>query len=263
MVDLCDLARNLPRCAKLRGRADENESKTVTIVVVQEWRIEDSHVTENGSPKPPSMFDRFRAAAQIHAGNWRDPEHDLDAIRMATPEERKAIEQFLLSRGIQHFIDAEALALLNTPTAQQALLKAFHTGTTEVKAAVAQVAPDLIPNDEQLSELLQRVDQCDAYKGLDFTLQQIESMHPPPIIETMLQRIVRDPGVVAVHYAALLLYLHGKATSAFDWDLRLFLLRFNAGDDADRRQAFIELCDQLGCASAPYFEAWPTQNQEG
>ena len=36
VVIVCGLARNLPRCAKLRGRADENESKTVTMVVVQE-----------------------------------------------------------------------------------------------------------------------------------------------------------------------------------------------------------------------------------
>lgn len=220
-------------------------------------------MNKNGASERQSMLERFRGAARIHAGNWRDPEHDLEAIRLATPEERQAIEQFLIARGINHYIDVEALALIDSPDAHRALLDAFHNGSTEVRAAVARVAPNLIPDDEQLAELLQRVDECDAYKGLDLTLQQIESTHPRLIIEAMLHRIVRDPGVVAVHYAALLLYLNGKATSAFDWDLRPFLLRFNAGDDADRRQAFIELCDQLGYTSAPYCKAWPTQNQEG
>lgn len=220
-------------------------------------------MTESNSSKSPSMYERFRAAAQINVDNWRDPEHDLDAIRLANPAERQAIEQFLIARGIGHYIDAEALALLDTPSAQQALLDAFRLGSTEIRAAVARVAPHLIPNDEQLSELLQRVDECDAYKGLDLTLQQIESMHPPKIIEAMLYRIVRDPGVVAVHFAAMLLYLNGKAASAFDWEQRPFYLRFNAGDEVDRRQAFIELCDQLGHASHPYCQTWPTLSKEG
>lgn len=209
-----------------------------------------------------SMLDRFRAAARIDADNWRDPAHDLEAIRLATLEERRAIEQFLIARGINHYIDVEALAFIDSPDAHRALLDAFHNGSTEVRAAVARVAPQLIPDNEQLSELLRRIDQCDAFKGLDLTLQQIEVTHPPSIIEAMLHRIVREPGVVAVHYAAMLLYVHGQATSAFDWELRPFFLRFNEGDDADRRQAFIELCDRLGRASAPYCEAWPTQDND-
>ena len=218
---------------------------------------------ETRSSSRESMYDRFRASAHLHAGNWRDPEHDLEAIRLANLEERTAIEQFLIARGIQHFIDAEALALLDTPTAQQALLQAFHSGSPELRAAIVRVAPQLISNDEQLTELLQRVDECDAYKGLDLTLQQLEANHPPSIVEAMLRRIVRDPGVVAVHYAALLLYLFDKASSPFDWEKRPFFLRFNAGDEADRRQAFVELCEQLGYAFAPFCDVWPTEYKEG
>lgn len=207
------------------------------------------------------MFDRFLAAARIDPDHWRDPAHDLEAIRLATPEERRAIEQFLIARGVKHYIDVEALALIDSPDAHRALLDAFKNGSTEVRAAVAQVAPNLIPENELFLELLQRVDECNVYEGLDITLQQIEAKHPPAIIEAMLHRIVRNPGVVAVHYTALLLYLHGQAKNAFDWEERPFFLRFNRGDDADRRQAFIELCDRLGRASAPYCEAWPTQDK--
>lgn len=220
-------------------------------------------MTDKNSPKHESMYDRFCKAAGICADNWRDPEHDLEAIRLATPDERKAIEQFLLSRGIRHYIDAEALALLGTPKSQQALLEAFRTGSTEIRAAVARVAPQWIPNDEQLSELILRVDECDAYTGLDLTLQQIEEYHPLDVINRMLSRIVREPGVVAVHYAAMLLYLHGQATSSFDWEQRPFFLRFNAGDEPDRQRAFVELCERLGYPSGPLCEVWPNRTQEG
>jgi len=108
--------------------------------------------------RPDSMYDRFRRAAQIDADNWRDPQHDLEAIRL---------------------------------------------------------------------------------------------------IDAMLHRIVRDPGVAAVHFAAMLLYLHGQASEPFDWEQRPFLLRFNPGDQGDRRNAFMELCQRIGTSSAPYLLHWP------
>ena len=46
---------------------------------------------ETRSSSRESMYDRFRASAHLHAGNWRDPEHDLEAIRLANLEARTAI----------------------------------------------------------------------------------------------------------------------------------------------------------------------------
>jgi hypothetical protein len=62
----------------------------------------------------------------------------------------------------------------------------------------------------------------------------------------MLRRIARDSGVAAVHFAALLLYLHGLASEPFDWEQRPFFLRFNSDDACDRRAAFVELCQKIG-----------------
>ncbi|MBX3143291.1 MAG: hypothetical protein KF813_06025 [Trueperaceae bacterium] len=203
-----------------------------------------------------SMYDRFVRAARIDADNWRDPAHDLDAIQLATSEERKDIERFLITRGVQHFIDAEALASLDTPRARQALIEAFRNGTTEIRAAVAHVAPDLIETDERLDELIQRIGECDAYNALGLTVAQIEETHPPVVIDAMLRRIASDPGAAAVHFAGLLLYLHGQADARFDWQQRPFLLRFNAGDDRDRREAFDDLCRRIGWDSASYASRW-------
>ncbi|MBX3417718.1 MAG: hypothetical protein KF851_08955 [Pirellulaceae bacterium] len=204
-----------------------------------------------------SMYERFRRAAQIDADNWRDPQHDLEAIQLASPEERLAIEQFLLSRSIGHFIDAEALALLDSPRARQALLDAFRTGTTEIRAAVARVMPQIVDDEERLTELVQRIADCDAYDGLSLTLTQIETDHPPTVIDAMLKRIVQNPGVAAVHFAGMLLYLHGVADEPFDWNHRPFLLRFNPDDENDRKQAVTELCQRIGIDADSYLTQWP------
>jgi len=122
---------------------------------------------------PESMFDRFRRSAEITADTWRDPQHDLDAIRPATAEERAEIERFLIARGIRHFIDAEALAMLNTSSAREALLAAFREGNGDIRAAIAHLAPDLVGAEERVRELVQRVETCDVYQGLSLTLEQI------------------------------------------------------------------------------------------
>jgi endogenous inhibitor of DNA gyrase (YacG/DUF329 family) len=206
-------------------------------------------MTESNPPARESMSDRFRRAALIDLNNWRDPQHDLDALRQATPDERAEIERFLLSRGVNHCMDVEALALLDSPAAQQALRAAFTAGPLEIRAAVALFAPALVPASERIAELLRRIDECDVYNGLSLTLSQLESDHPPEVIVAMLRRILRDPGVSAVHFAGLLLYLHQQAAEPFDWEQRPFLLRFNPGDEADRQQAFAELCQRIGLSN--------------
>ena len=205
-----------------------------------------------------SMVDRFKRSARIDAEHWRDPQHDLMAIQMATPTERDAIEDFLIVRGVQHFIDAEALALLDTPRARKALRDAFQSGTTEVRAAISHLAPHLINEDRRITELIQRIDECDPYNGLSLTLTQIESLHPPEVIHALLRRIASDPGVAATHFAGMVLYLHGQASEPFDWAHRPFLLRFNPGDEPDRRQAFSDLCVKIGQDVAHFDHQWPT-----
>jgi len=220
-----------------------------------DWRRDLSQynrMNDDSNQPSVSMYERFRRAAEITADNWRDPQHDLEAIELATPADRRAIEQFMLVRGVRHFVDAEALALLDSPAAREVLREAFRSGTTEIRAAVAHVAPSLVDHEERLAELLTRIDHCDVYQGLNLTLGQIESLHPTEVIVAMLRRIARDPGVAAVHFAGMLLYLHGQAPSPFDWEQRPFLLRFNPGDEVDRRAAVVELCHRIGVASDPY-----------
>lgn len=58
-----------------------------------------------------------------------------------------------------------------------------------------------------------------------------------------------------VHFAAMLMFLHGQAASAFDWDLRPFFLEFNTDDGAKRRALFRDLCTRIGVDPQPYLAA--------
>jgi hypothetical protein len=202
-------------------------------------------MTVDPEDPPPSMYERFRRRARVSLENWRDPQHDLEAIRLADPSDRSLIEQFLVAGGVKHMMDAEALALLGTPRAQQALLDAFRDGSPEIRAAVVHVAPNLIREAERLQELLQRIGECDVYNGLDLTLRQVEVIHPPVVMAAMLARVTRESGVAAVHFAGMLLFLHGQAQEPFDWEQRPFLLRFNSGDEMDRQVALRDLGQRI------------------
>jgi hypothetical protein len=61
-----------------------------------------------------------------------------------------------------------------------------------------------------------------------------------------LWRGVKDrEGEVAMHFSALLMFLHGQASEAFDWELRPFFLTFNTEDPTERSAVFRELCRRL------------------
>lgn len=193
-----------------------------------------------------SMFERFRRSARIDLDNWRDPQHDLEAIRCAAPDERVQIEALLLSRGIQHVMDVEAFAFLDSENTRQALTAKWRTGSPEIRAAIVHFVPNLVDEAEKLDELIGRINDCDVYDGLDLTLQQIESCHPPAVISAMMSRVARDPGPAAVHFAAMLLFVCGQAAEPFDWEHRPFFLRFGTGDEADRQAALRELAQRIG-----------------
>jgi hypothetical protein len=55
-------------------------------------------------------------------------------------------------------------------------------------------------------------------------------------------------GEVAIHFAALPLFIYGMAEEAFDWS-RPFQLRFNTDDAKERKKAFDEHCQMIGGTS--------------
>jgi hypothetical protein len=201
---------------------------------------------------PETALQRFERSMIFDYGKWRDGEgYDLDALRAMSPAERDFIEAKLLS-GSLGWRDVEALAALGTPKAKKALKKAMKSSDPEVRSAVMQHAPDLVSDAERIASLVHGIETGVVFGGLTQTLDQVEDFHPPEVIDALFKGALRREGEVAVHLAAMLAFVHGKAESAFDWDQRPFFLRFHTEDRAEREAAFRELCGKVGVAAETY-----------
>ena len=196
---------------------------------------------------PDSAVERFRQSMVIDYEKWHDGiGYDLDIIKKATPEELADIEDLLVNRPVSDWRDVEALAAINSPKARDLLMKALRRGDHQVRMAVADYAPELVPDDERTASLIAALKSGEIYGGLTQALDQIESFHPPAVVDALFRGVLKREGNIAVHFAAMLTFLHGKASSAFDWDQRPFFLKFDTDDPAERRRLFQELCERIG-----------------
>lgn len=198
-------------------------------------------------PKPPTLVDHFRESMVMNYERWHDGiGYDLDLLKRAAPEELAEIENLLVSRGVSDWRDVEALAALNSPRAGVLLLDTLKRGKRELAVAVLRYAPNLVSETDRTATLVAALEQCDFYSGLTQTLREVETFHPPQVIAALLRGALARNGDVAVHFAAMLMFLHGKTSSAFDWDHRPFFLKFNTDDRGAREQVFRELCAKIG-----------------
>jgi HEAT repeat protein len=200
-----------------------------------------------------SLVERFRRSMVMDFDKWHDGVgYDLDALGTAGDAERKAIEDMLIEHGVDDWRVVEALALLDTPRAQAALRSALKSHDLTVRLAIIEHAPHLAPDEERTASLVAAVNDAEAFGGLSKTIDQIEEFHPPEVIDALFRATLERDGETAVHYAALLMFLHGKADSSFDWEQRPFFLRFNTDVRRERAKAFRELCEKVGVEATPY-----------
>jgi hypothetical protein len=198
-------------------------------------------------------LNRFKRSMEINYEKWHDGVgYDIEALRQASAPEREAIEKMLLSRNPLDWRDVEALSILHTKSADEALRRAARDPNPEVRMAVARYSPENITNSEHLTSTLQALQTATFYRGLTQTLDQVEVFHPPEVIAELLHGALMREGQVAVHFAAMLFYLHGKGNSAFDMRHRPFFLRFNTEDRSERERVFRELCQVIGVSPEKY-----------
>lgn len=203
--------------------------------------------------RDPAATLRQALAIPVDYEQWREgTSHALDALRAASPAEREAVADDILARTPRDWRDVEALALLGGPRAEAALRRVFEGGDVALQAAVRRAAPHLVTEAERLDSLLRALREGEFYGGLTQALDAVPACHPPPVIEALLRGCLARDGGIAVHFAAMLLFLHGGAAEPFDWAHRPFFLRFNTEDRAERRAVFRELCARCGIDAAPY-----------
>lgn len=198
--------------------------------------------------KPVSTAkDRFLASMRIDYERWREGVgYDLALLKTLAPDARASIERLLVARARNDWRDVEALAALDTPGARTALADVLACGPLRQRLAVLRHAPALVPPGTRVQVLRRAIEEAADTGELPPFLELLAGQRDPEL-EAALHRGIRDgAGGPAVHFAAMLCYWHGLATTSFDWKQRPFFLRFNTTDRAAREAAYAELCVRLG-----------------
>ena len=192
--------------------------------------------------------ERFLASMQGDLEKWRDGiGYDLDAITEAGPEELEAIQAAVLRHEPRGWQDIEAMAALDTPPARYAMRASREHPDPQVRAAVLRHAEAaMLAEEERVALMVEGLETAEFYGGLTQFLDQVETWHPPPVVDALFRGARSRNGEVAVHFAAMLMYVHGKAAEPFDWELRPFFLRFHTEEAAEREAVFRELCERVG-----------------
>lgn len=197
--------------------------------------------------QPATLVEKFRASMVCNYERWHDGiGYDRELLKSATPAELVEIEELLVNRPVTDWRDLEALAALDSPRARVLLRRALKSSHPEIATPVARCAPGLISAVERTAMLVPALENAEAFGGLSPTLMQVEEFHPPEVVEALLRGVQNRDGETAVHFAAMLMFIHGKAKSCFDWEQRPFFLRFNTEDAGERNAAYGELCAKIG-----------------
>jgi len=199
------------------------------------------------------LLAKFQASMELNYERWKEgTSYDLDLLKGADREDRAAIEQLLVTRGVRDWRDVEALAALDSPRARSILCDTLAHGSREHAVAVLHYAPQLVTEAERTATLVAALGETTFYAGLTQTLLEVQAHHPPAVIDALLRGVLGRGGGEAVHFAAMLLFLHGQANAAFDWDQRPYFLKFNTPDRAQRETMFRDLCARIGVTPETY-----------
>jgi len=203
--------------------------------------------------KDPDAMRRFRASMVMDYEKWHDGiGYDLGALDELSEPQVREIERTLISHQPRDWRDIEALAYIDSPRAREVVEAALKSSDAKVRAEAMRHAGDKADPKGRERKLIASLKKDDIWGGLSEAIDEVEEFHPPAVIEQLFRGALNRDGEAAVHFAALILFLHGKAKEPFDWDHRPFFLRFNTSDRAERKAVFRELCERVGVDLSKY-----------
>ncbi|MEO8273939.1 MAG: hypothetical protein ABI620_07720 [Chloroflexota bacterium] len=207
---------------------------------------------------PTPAYERFMASTNIDYDRWKEGEgYDLGALHALQGAELDDIEQWLFDRAGNDWRDLEALLSIGSDRARAAVLEQLRRGKLEQRLWAAHYLADdpLLAADRQAA-VVKGLGSALLYGGLSLALDMATEERTPAMVDALFRAALRDEGEAAVHAAARLAFIHGKAKEPFDWELRPLFLRFNTQDRVEREVVFRELCALCGVDPAPYLAAW-------
>jgi hypothetical protein len=194
----------------------------------------------DAGPSNRSPMQRFEASRAIYLSTWREGDgFDLDALRAMTPAQRRTVAASLIPPA--GWREVEALAAIGGARVRRALAEAARSGSLRTRLAVAYLSPQLVDRSLHTEMLVQALQTAQIMSGLSEALDQIETFHPPPVLDALFRGLMEREGEVAYHCAELLAVIHGVVPSRHDWSMRPLYLRFNTEDREARREALAEL----------------------
>jgi hypothetical protein len=198
--------------------------------------------------EPRTLVEEFRASMSINQERYHNEvSYDLYLLDKATPDERTQIETLLLGEPVTDWPIVEGLSRLRTSATIARLQHALATTPYhEVKMAITDYAADLITEEQRSAAIIATVREALLTRGLHLALRQIVTFHPPEIIDELLRATVEREGSAAMHCAAYLLVLNGKAKAVFEDEHRTFLNRFATRVPEDRLLVHAELLRMIG-----------------
>lgn len=199
---------------------------------------------ESGRVAPnESVLARFEHSLFIGYEQWHDGVgYDVEALRELTDQQRRGIEARLTPPDGWRDVQALAvIASLGSDSARAELRRVATAGSSETRLAVLRYAPDLVDDAARTTALVEALDGATAFDSFTTTLEQVETFHPQPVIDALWRGLETRQGDVAMHYAGMLAFLHGKTDTSFDWAQRPLFLEFKTEDAAARSAAVRKL----------------------
>ena len=214
----------------------------------------------NMTPKDSNLtsltpLQRFKTSMNIGFEEWHDGiGYNIPAIRLASQEELDEIEKILINHRPRDWRDIEALAEINTKRSRETIKDVIKDQNPVLRIAVIRFTPDLITDNERTQSIIYALQNTEIFSGFSNLLEEVEIYHPKKVKEALIKGLLNRTGDVAVHFAAMLFYLYGKAKEPFDWKQRPFFLRFNTENRKKRVKVFRKLCQKLKINPEKYLQ---------
>ncbi len=196
-------------------------------------------------PRRSSGWKRFADSMTLTFGRVHNGEsYDLSALDEMTPAERELIEQTLIARP-QDWRDTEALLVLGTPAALAKVRVSLHDDYRAVRLFAAEglyLRGETGHLEQAIIEGLRNADL-----GTDLTVaMHLAKKYPTPAIKRVLIEGLRDHSGRVVWFGTLLFDGWGLIEGEFDNKATAYFHKLSAMPNAERFQAFLEYCREIG-----------------
>ena len=194
-------------------------------------------------------YQRFLDSTIMNYEKWHDGEgYDLAVLGELTEAERHKALDLMIGRTIE-WREIEVLERLDSARGWEAIRHTYeHAGEADTRLAAAVALERAGKLDRPIDEVIaQAIIELRTIEGGLTRALLLAEEHPTDLVKQALLRASEIRSETAMHCAALLCFLCGKAKEPFDWDLRPLFLRLVPGNnDADRRAACAEIRALVG-----------------